>query len=99
MRESVVEQHLRRVVKKLGGECLKFVSPGRRGVSDRLVFLPGGEFWLIELKAPRRQPRANQVRWQQRMKALGFVALVLDTKEKIDAWAHGTEDETWRKIL
>jgi len=99
MRESRVELHLRRVVKTLGGECLKFVSPGRRHVSDRLVFLPGGDLWLVELKAPRKTPRAGQVRFQKRLSALGFRAIVLDTKEKIDAWAKGEEDEAWRKIL
>lgn len=99
MRESVVEQHLKRVVRKLGGECLKFVSPGRRHVSDRLVLLPGGVVWFIETKAPGKKPRAGQVRFMKRLVQLGATTAVLDTKEKIDEWAQSPEDEAWRKIL
>lgn len=40
MRESRIENYLARQVKAAGGRCLKFVSPGRRGVTDRLVQWP-----------------------------------------------------------
>ena len=41
-RESTVEKRFRLAVEADGGLCLKFVSPGRRGVPDRLV-LRGAE--------------------------------------------------------
>lgn len=38
-RESVVEDYLRKEVKKIGGLCRKTVSPGKSGVFDRLISL------------------------------------------------------------
>lgn len=39
MRESKIEQYLKEQVEAAGGECRKFVSPGRRGVPDQLVLM------------------------------------------------------------
>lgn len=41
IRESGVEKELVARVQGAGGEAYKFTSPGRRGVPDRLVLLPG----------------------------------------------------------
>ena len=41
MRESVIEKHLVKRVKELGGEVRKVQWIGRRGAPDRLVMLPG----------------------------------------------------------
>ena len=40
MREKEVEQKLVKAVRKAGGFCIKFISPGFDGVPDRLVLLP-----------------------------------------------------------
>lgn len=40
MRESVIEKHLVKRVKELGGEVRKVQWVGRRGAPDRLVMLP-----------------------------------------------------------
>lgn len=50
MRESSIESGFVKRVKKAGGLCWKFTSPGTSGVPDRLVVLPGGRVSLIELK-------------------------------------------------
>lgn len=39
MREKEIEQKLVREVKRRGGICPKFVSPGANGMPDRIVFL------------------------------------------------------------
>ena len=67
MREKEVEQKLVKTVRKAGGFCIKFTSPGFDGVPDRLVLLPKGRIAFIELKAPGKKPRALQKR---RMKQL-----------------------------
>ena len=51
MIESQLEARLVQGVKALGGIAYKFVSPGNRGVPDRLVVLPGGRLLFAELKA------------------------------------------------
>lgn len=50
MQESEIEKELIKVVEKAGGVCFKFVSPGNRGVPDRIAIYPGGKIHFIELK-------------------------------------------------
>ena len=50
MRESTIEARLVREVRKLGGLCYKFTSPGNPGVPDRIVILPDGRTIYVELK-------------------------------------------------
>ena len=58
MRERDVERYLRERVKQLGGRAYKFVSPGNNGVPDRIVMLPGGKLFFVELKAPGKETTA-----------------------------------------
>lgn len=80
IREDSVEQHLVKEVKKAGGIAYKFVSPGKRSVPDRIVLLPGGRLVFVECKAPGKPPRADQLREHERLRALGFTVVVLDSK-------------------
>lgn len=50
MREATIEARLVREVRKLGGLCYKFTSPGNPGVPDRIVILPDGRTIYVELK-------------------------------------------------
>lgn len=50
MKESTIEARLVREVKKRGGLCYKFTSPGNPGVPDRIILLPGGRTVYAELK-------------------------------------------------
>ena len=84
MLERDIENYLVRRIKELGGIAEKFTSPGRRSVPDRLVSLPGGRIIFVELKAPGKKPTENQMRDHQRRRAMGFIVLVLDSKEAID---------------
>ena len=83
MREKAIEQRLVGEVKARGGICPKWVSPGFDGVPDRLVFLPGRHFGLIEVKAPGEKPRALQVSRHRLLRKLGFPTYILDGVEQI----------------
>lgn len=50
MNESRIERHLVEGVKRLGGMCVKFVSPGTLGVPDRLIITATGRIIFAELK-------------------------------------------------
>lgn len=50
MTEARIEKHLVDGVKKLGGLCLKFVSPSSVGVPDRLIITAAGRVIFVELK-------------------------------------------------
>lgn len=54
--EKDIEKFLNDNIKKLGGRSYKFVSPGNSGVPDRIIFLPGGRIYFVELKTKKRSP-------------------------------------------
>ena len=84
MREKKIEQKLVTAVKKHGGICPKFVSPGFDGMPDRLLLLPHGRFAFVEVKAPNQKPRPLQLSRHRRLRRLGFRVYVLDALEDID---------------
>lgn len=83
MKEKVIEQELVQAVKKRGGICPKFTSPGFAGMPDRLILLPGGRFAFAELKAPGQKPRQLQQARHRLLMQLGFLVFVIDAVEQI----------------
>ena len=83
MREKVIEQKLVSEVKKHGGICPKWVSPGFDGMPDRIALLPDGKFGFVEVKAPGKKPRALQLARHKQLRKLGFKVFVLDDAGKI----------------
>lgn len=84
MNEKYVENYLTESVKRIGGLCLKWVSPGRAGVPDRIVILRGGRVVFVELKAPGKKPSKLQNVMIGRLRALGSEVFVLDSPAKVD---------------
>lgn len=84
MLEREIEQYLVREVAKLGGMAEKFTSPGRRAVPDRMVTLPNGRLFFVELKSPGKKPTKAQLLDHERRRALGQTVLVIDSKEGVD---------------
>ena len=83
MREKSIEQKLTLMVKKRGGICPKFVSPGFDGVPDRIVLLPGGYIAFVEVKAPGEKSRPLQISRHKLFRRLGFKVYVLDDPTQI----------------
>ena len=83
MREKLIEQKLGDAVRDLDGYALKFVSPGLAGVPDRIVLLPGGRLFFVELKAPGQKPRPVQRHRMETLRSLGFTVEVLDDPAQI----------------
>lgn len=84
MREAAIEAYLRDQVRAQGGRAYKFVSPGNNGVPDRLVLLPGGQAYFVELKATGRKSTKLQMLQQQRIAQLGFDVSVIDSRDAVD---------------
>ena len=84
MREKQLEQKFVRAVRRAGGMCPKFVSPGMAGMPDRLVLLPGGHIAFAEVKAPGKKPRPLQIYRHEQLRSLGFRVFVLDDPEAVD---------------
>lgn len=83
MREKKIEEKLVTSVKRMGGICPKWASPGFDGVPDRIVLLPGGKIGFVEVKAPGEKPRPLQLSRHRPLQKLGFSVYVLDDLEKI----------------
>ena len=84
MREKTIEQYLCDAALRHGGRAYKWVSPGRVGVPDRLVVLPGGNVFGVECKAPGKTPTVLQARIHAELRALGLEVAVVDSREAVD---------------
>lgn len=85
--ESDIERHLVRKVRDLGGRAYKFVSPTNRGVADRLIVLPGGRVWFVEVKKMGGRLSPLQRIFAEEVKALGCNYAIVWSKEDVDAFA------------
>lgn len=86
MKESTIEARLVREVKKRGGLCYKFTSPGSPGVPDRIVILPGGVTVYVELKTEIGRLAKIQ-KWQiEEMRKRGAKVRVLKGMDQVLAF-------------
>ena len=85
MLEKEIEGVLRRRVVELGGLCWKFVSPGTRGVPDRIIVMPGGRVVFAELKSAEGQPSVLQMFRLTQLQALGVDAKLVVGIDGVDA--------------
>lgn len=77
-----MERLLVRLVRAAGGQCHKWVSPGRRGAPDRIVLLPGARVAFVEVKAPGCVGTDQQRYVQDALGRLGFSVFTVDTPEQ-----------------
>ena len=84
--EKHIEAHLVKRVAACGGMAYKFVSPAHRGVADRVVCLPDGVVWFVELKAPGGRLSPLQKVFADDMARLSQRYVCLWSKDDVDAW-------------
>ena len=82
--EKCIEIQLKKAIEKAGGFAWKFNSSSRRGVPDRIVFMPGGRIWFVELKAPGKRPTLLQIKRKNQIEAMGFRVRIIDCLEEVD---------------
>lgn len=89
-REDSVENYLVRRCRELGGKALKFVSPGWRGVPDRLCIFGwapearGPVSFFVELKAPGGRLEPWQERCHKKLRYYGQRVYVCWTREQVN---------------
>lgn len=93
MLEKDIEAYLVRKVRDAGGKAYKFVSPTNRGVADRLVVLPGGRIWFVEVKKLGGRLSPLQRIFLDEIKALGANYQLLWSKEDVDAFVAASTRE------
>lgn len=85
IREIVIEEYLRREVKKLGGRAIKLTSSSLRSIPDRLCVFPNGVLAFVECKRPGRKPTEKQRRMLNWLQSKGHIAVWLDSRPRVDA--------------
>jgi hypothetical protein len=86
MKESTIEKYLTQRVKDLGGRAYKFTSPMHRGVADRVVCLPDGQTWFVEVKTEGGKLSPLQKVFASDMALMNQKYVCLWSKEQIDGW-------------
>jgi hypothetical protein len=82
--EKHIEKYLVTQVKRHCGWCLKWISPSQAGVPDRIVILPGGKIFFVELKNADGKLSAIQQVVTKRLKKLGCEVMVINSKNGVD---------------
>jgi hypothetical protein len=83
--ESAVERHFIAAVRRIGGMTYK-IAPVDAGIPDRLVLLPGGRLFLVELKTETGRLRPIQRVWHERAAELGTHVVVLHGTAEVEEW-------------
>jgi hypothetical protein len=86
MLEKQIEAYLVKRVKAIGGMAYKFTSPAHRGVADRIVCLPNGQTWFIEVKTEGGRLSPLQKVFQSDMARMNQKYACLWNKDHIDEW-------------
>ncbi|WP_026820021.1 VRR-NUC domain-containing protein [Arthrobacter castelli] len=82
-REDTVEKYLLTRCRANGFLCMKFVSPARGGVPDRVIITPA-ETVFVETKRPGGKPRRLQKIVHTKMRRYGAKVYVADDRHKVD---------------
>lgn len=84
MAEKHVEAYLKKCVEKEEGLCLKFVSPSRRGVCDRICISKNGFTYYVELKFGDNTLSPQQKLFSADLEKRNITMHVLASKEEIN---------------
>ena len=83
-KENQVESYLHKRVVEAGGKTYKWVSPSCVGVPDRIVIMPGGKVYFVEVKTIDGKLSPVQKRRLYELSHLGATAYVLYGTEEVD---------------
>lgn len=82
--ESQLEKKFCEKIKKLGGMPLKFTSPGRAGVPDRIVLMPEGKIYFVEMKSSAGNISILQDYVFKKFSELGFKVHIINSVESLE---------------
>jgi len=78
-RENNIETRLNSGVKKLGGWSIKLLPTFITGLPDRMVLLPIGIMFFVELKSTKKTPSPAQLWVHKKLRGLGFNVFIIDS--------------------
>ena len=95
--ERDIEGKLVREVQERGGLCLKLDSSTKKGVQDRMLLLPRGRVFFVELKKPGGRVSVVQKVRQTQLKRLGFDTRVVRNTAEVDNLIAEIDNETLKE--
>lgn len=85
IRENPIERYLLAQCRARAFLCLKFTSPSRGGIPDRVVVTSGAHGTVfVEVKRPGESPDPRQHATHAKMRRYGAQVFVVDSHESID---------------
>ncbi len=85
--EIQVEKRLVKHIKQHGGMSFKFEVPGHSNLPDRLIFMPGGRVYVVELKKPKGKARRGQLAKFEKIRFKTQLDIpILTTYTEVDAF-------------
>ena len=82
--EKALEARLRREVEARGGKAIKLTSQLHRGLPDRLILMPEGQAFFVEVKTTGRKPTKLQRAVHRDLRAMGFDVFVVDSTASLE---------------
>lgn len=95
--EKLLERKLSVAVQKLGGISIKLVATYLVGLPDRLCLLPEGRMFFAEIKTTGEKPRKIQTIVHNKLRALGFLVVVIDSTEALNQLIKDYEPKQFKK--
>lgn len=81
--EKVLEAKLRKAIEQRGGMTVKLTSQLHRGLPDRLVLMPRGKAFFVEVKTTGKRATRLQESVHRELRNLDFDVWVIDTEQKL----------------
>lgn len=94
MIEKEIEKFLVKEIKKLGGLCYKWVSPGNAGVPDRIILLPNRPVVFVELKTDKGKLSRLQEVQIKKLRNLNASVYILHGLEEVKEFIKWNSNHT-----
>lgn len=82
--EKKIEAKLTAIVKAKGGMCVKYPASFYNGFPDRIVLMPNGKIFFVELKTEDKTPSPAQREVHKDLAKRGFIVLIIDKIEQVN---------------
>ena len=82
--EKNLDKHIKLRAERHGGKAIKIAALHNNGLPDRLILLPYGRAFFIEVKGKGLKPTRQQAKEHKDLRALHFDVYVVDSFETLD---------------